>query len=79
MKDLVVTVELAGPAACPRCRQRHYCVDNFDQLCDRCSQVLLAEHPNHPSISGIKEAYRLQREKWMLNDRSTQECTHGED
>jgi ribosomal protein S27AE len=37
---------------CPRC-WRYTDTVNFDNLCNRCVDVILAEHPDHPSVKLI--------------------------
>jgi Ribonuclease G/E len=48
---------------CPRCKGLGI-AENHDSLCDKCCQVILEEHPNHPSVIYIRRAYELQREKY---------------
>ena len=39
---------------CPRCYHWHGVIDNFDNLCDTCQQIILSEFPNHESVPFIK-------------------------
>ena len=63
--DDVVMVEVVkltslGYVKCPRCWKSHPCKENFDQLCDRCCQVLLESFPTHEAIPFIRHAYHQQ-------------------
>lgn len=49
---------------CPRCLHYHPVIENFDNLCDRCQQILLTHFPNHPSVEHIKIALEKQRIKY---------------
>lgn len=41
---------------CPRCYGYHMTRGNFDNLCDRCIEVILEHFPNHASVPFIMEA-----------------------
>ena len=41
---------------CPRCYTHHSIHGNFDNLCDRCQQIILEHFPDHPSVPHIKAA-----------------------
>ena len=45
---------------CPRCYGHHSVHGNFDNLCDRCQQIILEHYPNHESVPHIIQALR----KW---------------
>lgn len=62
--DIQVISLRAMAVKCPRCYQYHMVADNFDHLCDRCCDVLLADYPDHPSVPHIQQAYQEQRIKW---------------
>jgi hypothetical protein len=64
MEELKVEFEHMPGVGCPRCRKWHPMELNHHGLCDNCCTVILAEHPDHPSVPFIREAYRLQREKF---------------
>jgi hypothetical protein len=66
MKDLEVSVKHFDGVGCPRCKHHHHATLNYDGLCDRCCGVLLAEHPNHPSIPHIQASYAAQRKHFGL-------------
>lgn len=66
---MVVSIEIVplkplGANKCPRCYSYHMVQDNFDFLCDRCCEVLVADWPEHPSIQFILESKKAQREKY---------------
>lgn len=49
---------------CPRCWQYHMVVGNFDNLCDRCQNVILTDYPEHESVAGIRAGIAAQLEKF---------------
>jgi len=49
---------------CPRCQRRHYVLDNFDNLCDRCCQTLATDFPNLDFIEEIKQSIAQQQIKY---------------
>ncbi len=53
---------------CPRCRHYHYFILNYDNLCDRCCNTILEEHPeyNEEVTSGIINTYKKQSLKWKI-------------
>ena len=52
---------------CPRCWRYHACRMNYDGLCDRCCQVLVAHHPDHPAVPLIRASFRAQRDRWAAH------------
>jgi isoleucyl-tRNA synthetase len=58
IEDIEITVSDCGADSsllkCPRCwHYTHSGLHNFDGLCDRCCDVLIMDHPEHPSIEHI--------------------------
>lgn len=41
---------------CPRCKGQHSIRGNFDNLCDRCQQIILEHFPDHESVPHIRAA-----------------------
>jgi hypothetical protein len=64
--DVVITVEQAVGVKCPRCWKIHSVDCNFDNLCDRCVDAILTDHPNHESVPHIKAALEAQRKRWAV-------------
>ena len=54
-----------GYVKCPRCwkwtAEGRF---NYDNLCDRCCQVLVSDHPQHESVPHILAAFKVQAERW---------------
>ena len=49
---------------CPRCWQYHGVIENFENLCDRCSLVILKDYSEHKSAPFIKAVFEQQRKIW---------------
>jgi len=64
---------------CPRCLHYHTAKENFghteedilldpylskEKLCDRCTHIILNQHPNHPSVPFILKSLVEQRKKY---------------
>ncbi len=62
--DPEVSVVPAPGVRCPRCWRRHPVECNFDGLCDRCVEAILADHPGHGSVPFILESLEAQRRRW---------------
>ncbi len=56
---------------CPRCGHWHMVSVNWDNWCDRCCRVFIEEYPDHEYTFSIKEAYRVQRERWHVGEYAT--------
>jgi hypothetical protein len=57
---MIVTITSLASASqhvkCPRCwKYTHVGLHNYDGLCDACCDVLLVEHPSHPSVPFIRQ------------------------
>jgi hypothetical protein len=66
-ENIVVAVESMNDGhnvKCPRCWHWHGVAENFDRLCDKCQQIMLADFPNHPSVPHIQSALTAQRAKY---------------
>lgn len=63
--QILLLIESPHYSKCPRCR--HYTKDgmnNFDNLCDRCVNVLIDNFPEHESVNHIKNKTPQQPEYW---------------
>lgn len=63
-KELECVVERAEGLKCPRCQRICGIEANFDHLCDRCCEVMIADYPDHEATPLIIESLRLQKERW---------------
>lgn len=57
----VVRMDSLGAYKCPRCRMYTFC-ENYDNLCNRCVDVLVSEFPDHPSVAEILKVKEIQKE-----------------
>ena len=48
-----IEVTHASGVKCPRCWHWHAADLNFDNLCNRCVQIILTDFPNHESAARI--------------------------
>jgi hypothetical protein len=60
---------------CPRCWHWHGVRENFDNLCDSCCKVILADFPNHPSVAHIRAAYDAQARKYGIKPTPASEAS----
>lgn len=67
MIPVEIRVSRTDRLCCPRCWRYHGIEDNHDHLCDRCCDVLIANHPDHESVPLIIAALERQRTKWRVN------------
>ena len=51
---------------CPRCWHYHTIKLNYDCLCDRCSDVILDAHLDHPSVPFINACRDTQRRNFSV-------------
>lgn len=61
-----ISIGQADGVKCPRCWKLHSVRVNFDNLCDRCQQTILSDHPAHESVPHIQTALVEQRKRWGL-------------
>ena len=58
----VTRCENLGMCKCPRCFIWGY-QENYDNLCDRCVDVLLFSYPNHFTVVEILKVRQIQMEE----------------
>ena len=65
--EVVVLKEEDGWYKCPRCwHYTHEGQFNFNKLCDRCSNVMVSAHPDHPWVPEILKNKEEQRAMWTV-------------
>lgn len=72
--DLNIQVTQADGVKCPRCWKIHPVRVNFDNLCDRCVDAILKDHPTHESVPHIKAALKAQQERWGIYPKQCDKC-----
>lgn len=50
-----IVIKKAEDVKCPRCWHVHEASLNFDNLCNKCVNIILTDFPNHPSVPFIQE------------------------
>jgi hypothetical protein len=68
MTEITVKPVMLNPRSvkCPRCWQYHTVAENYDNLCDRCQNVILKHFPEHESADGIRASIAAQIEKYTV-------------
>lgn len=56
---IVVQAQALGTLKCPRCTKWTYTL-NYNNLCNRCVNVLLSCHPQHESVPFILDNLNLR-------------------
>lgn len=70
-----VNVKVTTGVKCPRCWCYHYLKDTFDNLCDRCTNIMINDYPDHQLTTTIKELRSAEKKKYCAR-KPEDDCPH---